>query len=411
VLDRRGLLRGARLPVAVIALSLFSLGLGVQEDEGTPVIASQERPLFTFVSMPDFLNTDIGDTHLLPGKASDARQPTSITPAWTKAVDVILDSVRNERPDVVLVAGDLVEGHWGADVDNTGIFGPVRTTAERMAAVSAAGDFYYGQWQSRFDLRGLRVLPAIGDHEIGDNPWPVGSFKYAAVPTYKQAWANEFTLASGRPRFPMRPVGTDFEDTAYAVRMADTLIVTVDVFDREYDGVHATVTGGQLAWLDQLITREQAAGVRHVIVQGHTPVLAPARSHHSSRIFLEGGRSSPFWQVLLRHHVDLYLCGEMHAVTESSDAGVVQVVHGSLSSVGLENYLIGRVYSDRIELQLKAFQGRVTDRRRLWQATAKRSARGVEFAPDPPVVGSMVIAHRDGRTFVKGQTGLLRDGG
>ena len=38
-----------------------------------------------------------------------------------------------------------------------------------------------------------RVLPALGDHEIGDNPWPNGSFELAAVPTFKKAWADTFT--------------------------------------------------------------------------------------------------------------------------------------------------------------------------------------------------------------------------
>jgi hypothetical protein len=371
-----------------------------------------EVPIFTFVSMPDFLNTDVGDTRVRAGQGWDPGDPTSINSAWTRALDVILDEVQAEEPAAVLVAGDLVDGHWGMDVEPaTGIFGPVGTQQERLTAVTNAGALYYRQWADRFEERGLRALPALGDHEIGDNPWPAGSFKHAAVPTFKQAWADAFTKTSaGGHRYSMRPVGTAFEDTAYAVRIANTLFVTVDVFRPTADGVDVTVTGAQLRWLNRLLGRMRTKGVEHIVVQGHTPVLGPVRARHSSALTMTGGADTAFWRLLDRHDVDLYLAGEMHDMTTLTADGVVQVVHGALATWGEANYLVGYVYADRIELTLKEFRGARTNPRKLWNTDRKGPARGIWFQREPATVGTMVIDKSGDETVLRQRRGRLADG-
>ena len=404
--------RTGRVAWVVLAV-VASLGVGAVATKvgPQPAVASAagEAPLFTFVSMPDFLNTDIGDTRLRAGRGWEPGDPNSLNASWLRAVNVILDEVETESPDVVLVAGDLVEGHWGIDSDGTGIFGPARTRSQQLRAVTNAGNLYYGEWAKRFRDRGLQVLPAVGDHEVGDNPWPAGSFKLAAVPTYKQVWARNFTRAGAGNRYAERPVGTAFEDTAYAVRMANTLFVSVDVFRATRDVLKPTVSGGQLHWLDGLLGRARADGVTHIVVQGHAPVLGPLRSRASSRLTMPGGAKSAFWQILKRHKVDLYLAGEMHDMTTHTD-GVVQVVHGGLSSVGDANYLIGAVYADRIELRLEELTGSITDSRRLWHTSTKRPARGVSFLRNAATVGTMVIDKSGDATVLRDRSGLLLDG-
>jgi hypothetical protein len=378
-----------------------------------PIAQTDEEPLFTFVSMPDFLNTDIGDTRLRAGQGWDQGDPTSIDASWTRALDVILDEVQAEKPAAELVAGDRVEGHWGIDHDPaTGIFGPLGTRAEQLAAVRNAGDLYYSAWADRFRERGLRTLPAVGDHEIGDNPWPSGSFELAAVPTFKKTWADTFTrTATGGHRYRMRPVGTAFEDTAYAVRIANTLFVTVDVFRLGKNGVDVTVADGQLRWLDRLLTRARRNGVRHIIVQGHTPVLGPVRSRHSSDLLMDGGDDSEFWRLLDRHNVDLYLAGEMHDMTTLTQDGVVQIVHGALVAWGQANYLVGRVFADRIELTLKEFQGARTNPHKLCNSDPNTPPpSGVRFQPGPGTVGTLVIDKSGSEIFLRQRTGRLVDG-
>ena len=370
---------------------------------------SASEPLFTFVSMPDFLNGDIGDTRLRAGAGWEPGDPNSLNVSWARAVNVVLDEVAAQDPDVVLVAGDLVEGHWGSDLDETGIFGPTTTTAQRRAAVTNAGNLYYGEWAKRFRDRGLRVLPAVGDHEVGDNPWPAGSFKLGAVPTFKQVFAQNFTRTGTGYRYAERPAGTAFEETAYAVRLANTLFVTLDVFRSTHDGMKATVSGGQLYWLDKLLTRARTQGVEHIVVQAHTPVLGPLRASHSSQMFLAGGATSAFWQILKRHQVDLYLAGEMHDMTTQTD-GVVQVVHGGYSGAAEANFLVGAVYPDRIELRLEEMEGSVTDTVRLWANSAKRRPRGVEFVRGTTTVGTMVIDKSGSSVVLRDRSGRLLDG-
>jgi hypothetical protein len=381
-----------RLTQTTAALAVFSL---VALSAGSASAQETEAP-YTFVSMPDFLNADIGDT-----RASSRWQPgdpNSINDSYRGALDVVLDEVQAEAPSSVLVAGDLVEGHWGTDVERTGIFGPTRTLDQKHLAVTRAGNLYYSQWKQRFAERGLAVFPAVGDHEIGDNPWPPGNFKYRAFRTFKQVWAKHFT-ASGTT-YPMRPVGSPWEDTAYAVYLTpDVLLVTVDVFMRTPDGVRATVKRGQLAWLDGLLGSTSA---KHVFVQGHTPVLGPVRQLNSSGLMLEGGEDSPFWQTLKRHGVDAYLCGEVHEITAIDDGTVVQIAHGALLTVGQGgyNFLVGKVYPDRLELEVKRIARTSLDRSsKLWATSWKRPAIGVTYAPGSYAVGAAVLGDDGIRTL------------
>lgn len=347
-----------------------------------------ERPLFRFVSMADFLNADIGDVSRLP--RWHRGDPNSINLSWQRAMGTILNQVRSEHPAFVLVAGDLVDGRWLRDSIGGQIFGPTATRADRLRVVAAAGRLYYAQYRHRFDVRGLRLLPALGDHDIGNDPWPAGSPKLAAVSVHKQAFANAFTRRDGRYEFSQRPRGTPAAGTSYAVRVTDTLVVTVDEFRRTSTGVRLALERGQLRWLDQVLGEARAEGVAHIIVQGHLPVIDPGYAIGSSRLVLAGGASSAFWRTLQRYHVDLYLAGEFHTTSVITD-GVTQVVHGSLTWKGMEDYVLGTVYPDRIVLDFKRFTGGVLDALWLWQYEGQHCSAHLWFAPIPRVVRRYVI--------------------
>lgn len=370
-----------------------------------PARASDDTPLYTFVSMPDFLNRDIGDVRGMPGW--DYGDPNSINKSYRRAIDVVLDEVEAELPASVFVAGDLVEGHWGRDVENTGIFGPVGTFRQRRRAVIRAGNLYYSEWQERYDERGLEVYPAVGDHEIGDNPWPVDGFKRRVFRTFKNTWARHFTDG----RFSQRPVDTPWERTAYAVYLTpEVLLVTVDVFTRvpyngdpKTQGVIADVREGQLAWLDRLLEDTDA---KHVFVQGHTPVIGPVRMTGSSGLMHAGGADSPFWQTLRRHDDRLlnitYLAGEVHNFTAhaSIDGGVMQIAHGNPITAGSFNYVVGSVYPDRLEFQVRRITRTSVDKSaKLWATTWKRPWIGLTFARGAATTGTAVINDDGTRTL------------
>jgi len=358
----------------------------------TPETPETPEVAYRFVSMPDFFNADLGDVSGLPGW--EPGEPNSINEAYAEAIDTVLASVKRDDPAFVTVAGDLVEGHWGRDADGTGIFGPVETEEERLSAVTAAGNLYYGQWRENFAMRELPVYAGLGDHDIGDNRWaappgqgwPAGSFRHLAVPTFKEVWAQHFTKdETGAPRFPLRPVGTPWEDTAYAIEPdPETLMVFVDVFRHNGRGVQPVVAGGQLRWLRALLEDAKLRGVDNVIVQGHVPVLGPVRSRNSSGLHILRGGRSQFWRLLEEMEVDMYLCGEVHAVTAIDD-GVLQVCHGGLITRGTVNYMLVTVYDGgTIDLEVKRFWRTWIDRgAQLWQTNFRRHPIEVAYAPRP----------------------------
>jgi hypothetical protein len=364
---------------------------------------------WTFVSIPDFLNLDVGDVRSAVGWRPG--MPNSTNAAYETLISQVLDSLASEQPDLVLVAGDLVGGLWLRDGDNLQVFGPLRTLDDKRLVIQRAGELYYGQWKQRFAERRLAVHAALGDHEIGDNPWHPGTAKHELFPAFRDAWVTAFTRTPRKPRYPERPTGTPHEGTAYALRHRDTMIVTVDVFSWGEDGVTVAVSDGQLRWLADVLGRAQIhPGVRHIIVQGHVPVLTPVRRTHSSGLVHEFGPESDFWQSLVAAGADLYLCGEVHDVTASEHSGVVQLAHGA--NVGRAprlNYLIGRVYPQRIELEIKQVdQIKGNGKQRLWQQSPRRPKAQVTLGPNGfQRTGSMTIESAAVDGPISARSGIL----
>ena len=348
------------------------------------------RADYTFVSSPDSWNADIGDVRSAVGW--DAGEPNSTNASWREALRTVLARLASHEPRFALVAGDLVNGHWHVDVDGVRTFGSTATVRDRRQAIREAAGTYYPQWRARFRRHGLRPRPAIGDHELGDNPW-VQESKQALVRTFRMAWAKRFTSRNGGFAYRSHPPrGTQHARTAYAFRSGPVQLVTVDVFHQRPDGsVHAEVVGTQLTWLRRVLSRaNDDPTIEFIVVQGHTPVLRPDRAVGSSQIRLEGGRESAFWRTLERQHVDLYLAGEFHAISRANAGGVEQLVHGSIIGFASFNYLSVNVSATQLDLTLhKAPVTRTTDAR-LWQVGWTRPQRERNVGSFR-VVGTMTI--------------------
>jgi hypothetical protein len=227
----------------------------------------------------------------------------------------------------------------------------------------------------------------------------------------KHAWAEKFTYrGTGVPRYPYFPQGSAKEETAYAFRRGDMLFVTVDVWQRTAEGgVVADVAGRQLRWLDRLLARQRRLGARWIVVQGHTPVLAPVRRWRTSNITLGAGSDSAFWQVLRKHRVNLYLCGEAHAPTAKTD-GVLQVTAGSLLFRGRYDYLRVVAGADEMRLVLKRFRSTFPEPEDLlWATTEQRVPALIEVDPVPRTIGrATLLLRRDGSQRVVDRSGSLR---
>ena len=269
-----------------------------------------------FVSIPDFMNVD-----MLNPEAG-----------WEDSLAYVLDAVAAEEPDFVLVAGDMVRGHWHYGTEGL--------------SVTQLANIYYPAWQARFDERNLPYYVAVGDHELGDNWWTDPGHA-EAVPEYKTAFDADMQMPHNGP--------AGYMGTSYYFVHKNTLFVTVDVFEPDpTEGVRIKVTGEQLTWLDQVLTNN--ASVDHVIVQAHAPVLGPvdSQTYGAHHLMVEEAQDSAFWQMLSAHDVDLYLAGEHHATTVRNRDGIEQIVHGqNLCWNDQANYLVGTVSPTAISLELK----------------------------------------------------------
>jgi len=275
--------------------------------------ASNSTDKWTFVSFPDYFNFDVPNPK----------------PEWEDAIDWQLDQIAAEDPVFCLVAGDLVNGHWWD--------GPRQ--------IEHLGNVYYGGWMRRMRDHGLKVYAAIGDHELGDDPWPPKKAKLK--PHFEDAFVAHLD--------PPRNGPEGFKGLAYYVRHRNVLVITVETFE-EHDGkILPTVSGRQLQWVEETLS-EHGPDADFIVVQGHAPILPGVKSRSSSRIMLKGGRDSEFWQVMKRHGVDLYLCGEHHDITCKEADGIWQIVHGGSwgrKVIPDTNYLRAHVGPDRMELALK----------------------------------------------------------
>ncbi len=359
------------------------------------------------LSSPDFLNADVADLRRGPGFWSPERSENGTNASYGRALDRVLDDWAAQEPDAVLVAGDLVDGRWGQDEHHTGNFGPVATLAQREAALRRAARTYYPQWLERFTERGLDVYPAIGDHEYGDNDWPRA--KRALAPTFADAFADHFTRTrSGALRFDDHPRGRH-RATAYAWRpAANVQVVSLDVFDITRGSARIRLDSPQMSWLKRVLRKANQDGVTWIVVQAHTPILGPVRKQASSGLTYEGGRRSDLWKAFKKFGVDLYLAGEVHAVTATTRDGIVQLAHGGAFQFGLTSYALLDFFDDRIEIAVKDYKLTVKDARdgsRLWETARRGMKKIAELGGETHLLGRIVLG-ADGE--IRERTGLLR---
>ena len=401
---------------SVAATTADRLGPGDRpEVPAAPVLAGAYR----FLSAPDFLNQDVADLTAGGRKTFVDRRTGEVANSTNRDYDVALGHVIDDMTDNdatdVLVAGDLVEGRWGRDDARSGVFGPVRTEAQRLRATKQAAGVYYPAWRRRFDEQRLVTFPAVGDHEIGDDPWrekgdPWIAFKRRHVPQFKTLFAREMlTTRRGEHRFADRPTAGPSQDTAYATRLDDNvLLITLDVFERRQGDVHVSVDPDQLEWLTTVLRQARKADVAWVMVQGHTPMTGDVRYRNSSHLVYERGTRSALWKTMVKGGVDVYLSGEVHDQTVHLTDGILQVSHGSLFYRGEASYVVGQATANRLVLANHQFRGTIGFEDRLW-TTSRQGAPGHISYPDPSfITGTLQARHaKSGKVIVEHSAGVL----
>jgi hypothetical protein len=387
------------LPAALVAALLPLTGPAAADTE-TPVPAPVQEPAYRFVAAPDIFNQDIAD---LTGQLGwNWWEPNSWTPELELAVDTVLDEIAAQQPGSLLVTGDLVQGHWGRDDMKTGIFGFTDTPADRRQSLRRAGSLYHSTNAERFAERGLTLHAAVGDHDLGDNPWAGATarlrFKRNFQDVFRDVFADAYnTRPNGSSRYANRPTGTPWRRTAYAVRLhPDVLLVTLDEFHKTKRGVAVEVVGGQLAWLQRTLAAAKRQRIPWVVVQGHVPVLKPVRTRGSSALSLRHGRRSPVWRTMVKGGVDLYLAGEVHATTLRTADGITQITTGAPIFQGRAAYLTAEVYGDRMDLAVHEFKAQYgAFPKEIWQGSGMKTEGDLAY-PDPSTVVGTATLPRGG---------------
>jgi len=155
------------------------------------------------------------------------------------------------------------------------------------------------------------------------------------------------------------------------------------------DQIHLCVDPDQRDWLAKVLRRAKKQRVPWVVVQGHVPVLGPVRTRFSSGLTYEG---SDLWQLMRKHDVDAYLCGEVHDHTVIRRKGVVQMCHGGLFYRGESSYVLGQVTDTKLMLETRYLQGDPQwSGTKLWSTEGGNGPRRVVYRRPSRVVGTYVL--------------------
>lgn len=264
-----------------------------------------------FTSVPDIFNWNIGNPQ----------------PGWEDSLDWFFDRLQEDGPDFTLNAGDIMDARWWDD----------------EAQVKRKTEEYWTGFRKRFDDRKMTVYVAPGDHEYGDD----GGLKIGHI---ARAFGKQFTNLMGMPKNgPANHLGRTF-----AVRKDNLLVITLDTFEDQGERFGYTVGKEQLAWMEATFLAN--ADAEFIIVQGHLPIVGPVRSKNSSASMLKDGTDSGLWKLMVKHGVNVYLCGEHHRITVKQQDGIWQIVHGALWGTQTDlNYMRGSVRPKEMTLELLEF--------------------------------------------------------
>ncbi len=276
--------------------------------------------------------------------------------------------------ELILLPGDSNGGHW----DTPKFIKKFKPGLTVEQSILQAGKLCYQGMIDVFMQGGYDTLiMAVGDHELGDNPWPAGSDVSRCQGQFRDVFAKAFNYTANGVTFKYsqkigaadsRPIGTKYQDTSYAYQYKNVLFVTVDAFHQEdyqtkigeQGSVTGTVVGRHLQWLESVLSEaRKIASIKHILVQSHLPVIYPVRKVSSSGMLFDEGVDSTFWKLLRKYDVDLYFAGEVHAntVTKDPDSDLLQVVtRGNFFS----NFQTVDVSDDRIEMTLYRHFGEKT---------------------------------------------------
>lgn len=284
-----------------------------------------------------------------------------------------INDMKGCNPELLLIDGDLAAGPWVGQKWITQ-FAPGGTQQEAIINVCQVA---YGNLKQRFEENGFtKMLVGIGDHEIGeDSNWKPGSEVSRLLPVYRDAfqriWNRDeqgrFIYSDPIGSAASRPIGTAWENTSFAYKYKNVLFVTVDIYnqpdpDKPVGYLQRSINGDMpkehLQWFENVLKEARKdSQIKHIIVQAHSPIIAPVRGQKTSMLYIEELDKSSFWKAMQKYRVDLYFAGEVHAPSAQriKDEFPIQVVHGGYAG---KNYLSVEVSEYKLYIKLRETNGK-----------------------------------------------------
>jgi len=370
-------MRSARILVLVLAACVFSAAA-----HGSSAQVFRQR----IVSTSGVPHGDIANYRHSPYWR--AGMPIGLNRSWREFLRTEIAAITKDA-DVVLHQGDQVEGRWGEDCDGRGVFGPVSTWADRVRALTLAGNLYYSRLKRFWGDRD--VLFGMGDHEIGDigeaGVILPGTFEYLAHRYWNQVWRAHYGWSR------------------YARRRGRVGIITFDPIVKRRTGIVARIPRSDLEWARGKIANWRLNGVKWILAQSEIPAIGPNRRSGSSGLLLQNG--TKVWHAFASMGVDLFLTAEFHADTTHTRGGrtPVEVVHGGRHLRA--SWLVIDEYDDRLELTLMASKGSEVGDATIWSPSCNARLPRHPLPGTPHTTGRMTI-HADGT--LSGRTGRLKEG-
>ena len=238
---------------------------------------------------------------------------------------------------------------------------------------------------------------------MGDDPWP--KEKRALIPHYESVYTQNLKMPWNGPE--------NKKGLAYYIREGDLLIVTVETFEVVEDSMRVAVIGEQLEWFKQ--TLEEHKDAKFKIVQGHVGIWGDLNARSSSRLMLEEGQQSEFYQTMAAYGVDAYFAGEFHDVTVLEDDGIWQIVHGSSwgrEVVNTQDYLVCEMAGNELHFTLKRIFMEV-DGGYMWNVNKPRGPREIvrigekTMQNGPETTGTLTIKLENGKKRFINRTGYF----
>lgn len=134
-----------------------------------------------------------------------------------------------------------------------------------------------------------RVLPTVGNHEVGSNP---------KKEDREKAFASVFT------EFQPDEWLEGYNRTVYYKDIGTTRLILLNTY---HYGEGLQITGAQLEWLKKVACGPQ----RHTFVAIHAPAY-PTGAHLNSSLDLHPEKRDEFWKVIDENNIDVVFTGHEH---------------------------------------------------------------------------------------------------